>query len=723
MRLVATALALAGALLGLAAPRCFAATVGGTSLVNIASATYSDAASRHYATVSNPVVATVDHLSAIVVNPKQPAANPASDGTPAGTPVTRTFTITNDSNITDAYQIDQLSAGSLPVGAVNWMTPAGPLATGVNGSLSPAVAPGASISVQVTIATTGLPLGQTVAVTLGVHTTVTGTANGIVRDTGKQWIIGATGPSLSGPSGSNTQVGKSVNASTVVQSQPGETVTFSISLTNTGGSAATGVVISDPVPATLSIVDGSAQINGVPAGSQAVVTGQTIAFTIPTLGSGATLVASFQTTLPPGATLGSSFVNVASVAAQGVAAAQTTPATVLAGQADVIFDGFNGGTARIGSATVTLLGPDGKIVKIAGPATSNSKARSTLASVIGNTANPFITGPDGAYGFAITGAQIGKGGRYQLTIAAANYLNRRIALDISPGVEGQLYSVVQTALDDQPLAAAGRFSLTRQNVSLENVFGVFGNLPIFPQRTITVTKDIDKQAAAAGDALVYHVNFENQSQYPIGATTIVDTLPGGMVYIGGSGRFDGKVLDPVVSGRTLTWPLATLPTGASHQITYAATILGSVAPGTNLTNAVAVTGTIPGTTAVTSSNATVTVLVLDGPFSPRRVVTGRVFVDLTGRGHFARGDTPVAGVRVVLEDGSYAITDAQGQFSFPSVRPGAHVLRLDPLTLPHTVLADPAVPMNSIHATQRLLHGVLDDGTMDDVQFSLVPAK
>jgi hypothetical protein len=115
----------------------------------------------------------------------------------------------------------------------------------------------------------------------------------------------------------------------------------------------------------------------------------------------------------------------------------------------------------------------------------------------------------------------------------------------------------------------------------------------------------------------------------------------------------------------------------------------------------------------------VSVIVTDGMFSERRLVTGRVFADMRGTGHFARGDQGIAGVRIYLEDGSFAVTDSNGFFSFPSVRPGMHALRLDATTLPTGVRLFRDVPANSTRAPQRLLHGVLDLSTMEDVEFAV----
>jgi hypothetical protein len=67
------------------------------------------------------------------------------------------------------------------------------------------------------------------------------------------------------------------------------------------------------------------------------------------------------------------------------------------------------------------------------------------------------------------------------------------------------------------------------------------------------------------------------------------------------------------------------------------------------------------------------------------------------------------------------VTDPQGRYSFPSVRPGMHVLRLDTTTLPKDAQPSQSIQrMNSNYGMQRLVHGVMDDGLMDDVEFALV---
>jgi hypothetical protein len=114
--------------------------------------------------------------------------------------------------------------------------------------------------------------------------------------------------------------------------------------------------------------------------------------------------------------------------------------------------------------------------------------------------------------------------------------------------------------------------------------------------------------------------------------------------------------------------------------------------------------------------------VVAGALGNRIVITGRVFVDAAKTGRFRDGDRGVAGVRVYLEDGSSVTTDQYGRFTFPSVHPGQHVLRVDQTTLPPGVRAYDDRRYDSPRSLQRLLHGLYDAGLMHDVNFAVEPA-
>ncbi len=252
---------------------------------------------------------------------------------------------------------------------------------------------------------------------------------------------------------------------------------------------------------------------------------------------------------------------------------------------------------------------------------------------------------------------------------------------------------------------------------ISDVYGVFGNLPLFRNQTLTLTKIVDRQVASAGDRLTYTLTFSNVG-VTLGATTLVDALPAGLAYAPHTSRLDGKPLEPVQNGRRLAWTFAEL--GTSHTITLAAIVAPGVAANTTLTNTATIaSGT--GTTAagaITASANAITAIV-DGLFSDRTVLTGRVYVDARRTGTFARGDAGVPFVRLFLESGESVLTDGDGRFSFPGVKPGMHVLRLDTSTLPAHVRAFGDRAYDSERSTRRLIHGIFDGGVMQDANFAV----
>jgi len=702
------------------------ADTGGTNIVNVASATFNDASGHRYSAISNTIVTTVAKLSAILVTPKEIQPNAATDAVPVASDATRTFVIANTSNISDAYRITALTAGALTVKSIAFLGSSGPLPVVIGSTLSPDIPPGGSVSVLVTLGTTAMHIGDRIPVQITAQTSVTGTENGLQSDTGEQWVVGGSSANLTGPGGSGTPIDKLVDRVRATSTQPGAVVTYDIMVSNSGGAPADNVTVVDSLPTGVTPILSSVTLNGTPAGSEASVRGATLTVVVPSLAPAASLDLRFDATIASQLSLGTSYVNVATVSANGISASTTLPASVLLGSSNVVYNGFMGQSHPIANASVSLLSSSGALVPLNGSPSSASVARSEAGAASASTqtftSDPDITGPTGSYGFDLLPSQIAPGGStFYLTIAASGFLNRRLQLQIVPTTNNALYNVTTTALDGQPLAQAGGFTLTSSNVTLQNVFGLFGNLPLFPTVTIAVTKTASLQAVTPGDRLDFSVGFQNQTTLPALQARVLDTLPPGLVYAPGTARLNGAVDEPTVAGKTLTWNLGTLSPNQSGSITYSTIVLPSDTPGSQLLNNVVVGGTVNGSSANGSANATVTVLA--GAFGYRRVITGRVFLDLMHTGHFESGDRGVPGVRIFLEDGSYVTTDRNGMYDFPSVRPGPHVLRIDPTTVPHGIDLHVRARLNSSRSLQRLVHGVFDESTMQDINFALEPTS
>lgn len=680
-------------------------TQGGTQITNTATATWEDNRGDTFATGSNEVVATVQAISAIAVTPKEATVNSALDGYPAGANVVKTFVISNGSNIPDAYRITGIAVDQGQIVSAAFVTAAGPVAVAVGSTVSPIVQPGSSISLQVVVGTAGISVGTSFAVHVTAQTTAA-SANGVQSDSGEQWLVAATPSTFGGPGAPNTPVQKTVDQQTAIQSQPDGTVTYQITVKNYGGTAATNAVLTDTVPDGLTADPASVTINGSTAA--ATDSGQTLTVPMGTLASGATDVVAFTAHVSDLQSVGSTFVNVASVSADGVPPQSTTPASVFVGTADVVYDPVNNDRV-ISGATVSLLDVNNQLVTLQNGSASSQSRRIAAATLGDNTQNPYVTGPDGTYGFALQPSQIAAAGStFYLTVAAPGYLNRRIELQITPEMNDQLYSVTYISKDGQPVAKAGQYTLTDSSVQLTDVFGIFGNVPLFKQQTITIAKSVNRQMAEPGDRLLYTLDVGNSSGTVLGPVTIVDTLPSGEVYATGSARLNGTALEPKVNGRLLTWTLPSITGGAKAEIDYACIVFPSVPAGTILTNTARADAIISGTIVDVNATANADVQVIEGALTDRSILVGRVFLDTARTGRYQRGDRGIAGVRVYLEDGESAVTDSKGRFTFPAVRPGMHVLRVDSETLGSGMHAD---------TLQRLVHGLLDDGLMQDVEF------
>ena len=696
-------LCLAFAMAALVTRGAAATTPAGTIISNTASMSYTDLNGVAASITSNTVTATVSTVSAVTVGPNEQGCNPATDAEPEKAAFVRTFTITNGGNMPDAFTLTaSTSAGTITSLAIVANGASTPL---TNGTALPSVAPGATVQIAVTVNPGNATAGTDIEVTLAALSSLAGAAT----STAEQCAVLVTAAAITGPGGPNTPILKLVNGQPSVPAQPGATVTYSIQFMNSGMLPATAVTIVDTVPAGITASAASVYIDGVAAAAgEASLAGQTLTVTIPSVAAGAQQVVTFTATVNASATVGTTLLNTVAVSSAQQAAQQSTLASVLVGTGNIVYDAVGGASVPVPGATVSITQTNGKPVTLAGTA---------LAPNTGNV-DPFVTGATGAYSFGLGSKQIGPG-TYILTVTAPGYLPRKFQLTLTPNAAGTLYTVRVTALDGELLAVPGGFALTSTPPTLANVYGLFGNLPMFRAQNIAVTKTVDRSFSASGDRLVYTLTFQNVGP-SLATTTIVDTLPQGVVYAPGTGRVDNVREEPKIAGRVLTWKIPTLAT--QHAIVFAAVILPGTEENTTLTNNVTVSAAAPnepGT--ILSGSAFASTAVVAGVFTDQTIITGRVFYDIRKTGEFDPGDLGIAGVRIYLEDGESIVTDSTGRYDFPGVKPGMHVLKLDVTTLPATAkpYADSNFSFDDQRSIRRLVHGVFDGGIMQDINFAL----
>ncbi|AMO73264.1 hypothetical protein AZE99_06010 [Sphingorhabdus sp. M41] len=199
-----------------------------------------------------------------------------------------------------------------------------------------------------------------------------------------------------------------------------------------------------------------------------------------------------------------------------------------------------------------------------------------------------------------------------------------------------------------------------------------------PGAPLTITKTASTAQAAPGDAVQYRIAVGNtDSTRNSGQILLSDQLPAAMRLKAGTVRYNGRLIIANVeaNGRDFTVEAPPLPPSASGLFTYIAEVRQDAQPGDalNLASARDDRGaTSPTVDAIVS-------IVRDG-ISERFTLVGRITEG--GCGTDPREASGIAGVRVMLQDGTYTITDRDGRYHFEGLKPGLHVVQVDPSTFP-----------------------------------------
>ncbi|HUJ17032.1 MAG TPA: OmpA family protein [Nitrospirota bacterium] len=259
-------------------------------------------------------------------------------------------------------------------------------------------------------------------------------------------------------------------------------------------------------------------------------------------------------------------------------------------------------------------------------------------------------------------------GQYRLTVTPPNGYRAPSGVPTSfiQTLPGGPFAIVPGSRGDAFIVNAG--PAVRIDVPIDPVSG-----------GLWLMKTAGKATAATGDFVPYTLILENTVSSAIApAVSVVDRLAPGFRYQKGSARINGVLLaDPAVSpdGRGLTFAVGDLAPSATATITYVTGVTAGARPGTaiNMASAVSSLG-------ASSNIATATVQIVEDLFHSTATIAGRVVID--GCGDPALPGDGLAGVRIYLEDGTSVVSDKNGQFHFPAVKPGSHVVQLDTVTVP-----------------------------------------
>ncbi|HMJ93181.1 MAG TPA: hypothetical protein VK472_03680 [Allosphingosinicella sp.] len=255
-------------------------------------------------------------------------------------------------------------------------------------------------------------------------------------------------------------------------------------------------------------------------------------------------------------------------------------------------------------------------------------------------------------------------------------------------------------------------------IELDNPAPVRIDIPLDPALTpIVLTKDASAAEADPGSLIQYRIGVRNPDQrLPTGKILVEDRFGNQMRLRAETVRVDGRRIAPMVGadGRSFRMELPALAPGAAARITYALEVRPDAAEGDAVNEA---NGRDDRDNV--SNTVGATVRIRRDAISERMTIVGRVTEGGCSAGPAAKG---LPGVRIMLEDGSYAVTDIEGRYHFEGVKPGTHVVQLDDMTLPADRAVAPckADTRSAGRSFSRFVEGA--GGSLKRVDFATVEA-
>ena len=668
-------------------------TPAGTIISNRAEATYEGDEGTTYSTVSETVTFTVLAVATLTVAPKETV--PSASVVPQER-ITRLFRICNTGNVANSYTItntdvtdpakldslyfDNDASGTLTIGDS--------LIT-VAATSSASVAPGSCLGVLAIVDTNDVPASSLLRIHLTAHSNATGAANGTVEDDGTIINEVGQGARFSNPTNAALPPLKEINGGSQAVVTRGNPFTYAIAFRNSGDVSARNLVVTDDLPAGVEYVAGSLHLenNGNKDltddqdSDEGFVRGQHVELRLAQLAPDLVVRLTFKAQLGNNAPGAVGLINVAQLFADNAAPNRTNSVVVVADPFGTVFAGRGGASVPVPGARVAVF-TDQALTNLL-PLQADLGYNPNLQNV-----NAFASDNLGHFSFGLSQSQVGATSapaKYFVNVKADGFISRLIEIDVRAGEAG-LMSLTERALDGQPIAVAGGFTLVREEVAIDNLADLAFNIPVFEEHGLEITKSVDQQRAEVGDVVTYRIEVHNPTVASVSNVMVRDHLPESFHYVLGTARLNvgsapEQQIEPETNGGNLIFQLGDLGPGAGARLLYRVRIGANAREG-DMENVAVGSGIFPNGERSETGAARATVRVGGGVFSTRQVIIGRVFEDVNRNGSFDSHDKPAAGVRIYLTSGQSVITDSQGLYNFPALGDGSQVLALDPVTVP-----------------------------------------
>jgi uncharacterized repeat protein (TIGR01451 family) len=664
----------------------------GVTISNRAEATYADETGQEFMTVSPTVSVTVSTVAAVTVTPDEtePSATVAPNER-----VTRLFRVCNTGNTPDFYTLTsaEVSAPAALVSLHFDVDGSGALDANdrpvtLDSTMSPRLARGQCVGVLAVVDVGAGRAGEQFTVRIVARSSVSDALNAGAQDAGTIVNAYGNGARLTAPSDPSLPPVKLVEGKESVTTSPGQALNYTITFRNSGDTVARNVLLRDELPDGLEYVAGSLRVGGRTLTDSAdadegSVAGRRVEIRVAQFTVGEVLEVALQARVTKAVPHGTGIVNTASVVADNAPSVSSTSATAVASPFGVVYQGRSAGTPVPGArVSIFTDSTTGALLPVNAGAGAGVEPND-------DNANPFAADTAGRWSFVLSNAQLGTQSsptRYFLNVTAPGYRARLIETTIAPDGAG-LFTLAVRALDGLPVAQAGSFELTEEQVDIPRLAAYALNVPMFENSSLEITKSADRPSVEVGDTVTYRVELHNATPAALDNAEVRDQLPQSFHYAEGTALVENppapaRSVEPeAADDNTLVFRLGRVEAGGRVTLVYRVRVGANAREGEQF-NTASAAGTLSNGERVSTPRARASVRVRRGLFSSQQVILGRVYADANLNGQFDKDERGVPGVRLYLNNGQSVITDSEGLYNFPVVNEGAQVLSLDPVTLP-----------------------------------------
>lgn len=215
------------------------------------------------------------------------------------------------------------------------------------------------------------------------------------------------------------------------------------------------------------------------------------------------------------------------------------------------------------------------------------------------------------------------------------------------------------------------------------------DIPVDPFYGVPVAlqKSADRERVTQGAFVTYTLELTNNMRQALVGAEIFDRAPYGLSLVKGSVMLDGARIGDPTRDRDgdLLFSIGDIAPLDIVELSYVMSV-GAAAREGKLENTALLSGRQAGTGTLMQSAPARAMVRLDnsgGVFSRQGTVVGTVFMDCDGNGIQGDWREPgIPGVRIVTQEGLFVVTDRNGKYSLPGMRPVTHAFQVQAATLP-----------------------------------------